>query len=547
MPSVRHVSHEFLARQGLTTVFGNPGSNELPFLADLPDGFRYVLGLHEGAVVGMADGYAQATGRPVLVNLHAASGSGNAMGALTNAVSSRTPLVIVAGQQVRPAVGPEANLANVDAPSLMKPLVGWAAEPACAQDVPRALAQAVFEAELQRRPTYLSVPYDDWAADAGENGPAVLDRSVRRGSAPGAELGRDLVERVTAAERPVLVLGGDIDTAGLFDDAVRLAERLGSPVWAAPSQFRLPFPNRHPLFRGVLPAGIKPISDAFEGHDLVLVLGAPVFRYHEYLPGRYLPEGTRLLQVTEDASAAARAPMGDAVVADPGAVIGLLLEALAQGAATPATGAAAGTGAKTGAVPAASAGVEYRPTPAPATAEGDRLHPEEVFAALRDEQPADTAYVVESTSTSAAWWRQMDLRRPGSYYFPAAGGLGFGLPGAVGVALAQPDRPVVGVIGDGSANYGITALWTAAQLRLPLTVVLLRNGTYGALRWFGGLLGVPDAPGLDIPGLDFTRIAEGYGVRSQHVTDVAELRAVLAERPDGPRLVQVDTALTTPH
>ncbi|MFD8615015.1 benzoylformate decarboxylase [Streptomyces sp. NPDC059631] len=525
MSSVRRVSHEFLKRQGLTTVFGNPGSNELPFLAGLPAGFRYVLGLHEGAVVGMADGYAQATGRPVLVNLHAASGSGNAMGALTNAVSARTPLVIVAGQQVRPAVGPEANLANVDAPALMKPLVGWAAEPACAEDVPRALAQAVFEARLQRRPTYLSVPYDDWAAEAGDNTLAVLDRRVERGAEPSAGQGRRLAELVASARRPALVLGGDIDAAGLFDGAVRLAERLGGPVWAAPSQFRLPFPNRHPLFRGVLPAGIAPVCAALEGHDLVLVLGAPVFRYHEYLPGRYLPEGTRLIQVTEDAAAAARAPMGEALVADPGAVIELLTERL--GAPTAPVG-------------------PYRPVPEPAAGEAGRLHPEQVFAALRDEQPEDTAYVVESTSTSAAWWRQMDLRRPGSYYFPAAGGLGFGLPGAVGVALAQPDRPVVGVIGDGSANYGITALWTAAQHRVPLTVVLLRNGTYGALRWFGDLLGVPDAPGLDIPGLDFTRIAEGYGVAARQAGDAEELRALLAERPDGPRLIQVDTVLTTP-
>nr|WP_272910145.1 benzoylformate decarboxylase [Streptomyces mexicanus] len=525
VPSVRRVAHEFLQRRGLTTVFGNPGSNELPFLADLPDGFRYVLGLHEGAVVGMADGYAQATGRPVLVNLHAASGSGNAMGALTNAVAARTPLVVVAGQQVRPAVGPEANLANVDAPALMKPLVGWAAEPACAEDVPRALAQAVFEAELQRRPTYLSVPYDDWAAEAGDNSLQVLQRRVQRAAVPDAGQARRLVEQVTAARRPALVLGGDIDAAGLFDDAVRLAERLGGPVWAAPSQFRLPFPNRHPLFRGVLPAGIAPVCEAFEGHDLVLVLGAPVFRYHEYLPGRYLPEGTRLIQVTEDASAAARAPMGEALVADPGAVIELLVKSLD--------------------VPAEPVGV-YRPVPEPAAAEGGRLHPEQVFAALREVLPRETAYVVESTSTNAAWWRQMDLRRPGSYYFPAAGGLGFGLPGAVGVALGRPDRPVVGVIGDGSANYGITALWTAAQHRLPLTVVLLRNGTYGALRWFGGLLGVPDAPGLDIPGLDFTRIAEGYGVRAVHAGGAEELRAVLAEPADGPRLVQVDTALTTP-
>ncbi|MER5179035.1 benzoylformate decarboxylase [Streptomyces sp. NPDC002896] len=525
MPSVRRVSHELLERQGLTTVFGNPGSNELPFLADLPDSFRYVLGLHEGAVVGMADGYAQATGRPVLVNLHAASGSGNAMGALTNAVNSRTPLVVVAGQQVRSAIGPEANLANVDAPTLMKPLVGWAAEPACAQDVPRALAQAVFEAQLQRRPTYLSVPYDDWAADADDTCLPVLDRQVQRASSPDQEQARRLVEQVTSARRPALVLGGDIDSAGLFDDAVRLAEQLGGPVWAAPSLFRLPFPNRHPLFRGVLPAGIAPISEAFEGHDLVLVLGAPVFRYHEYLPGRYLPEGTRLVQVTDDASAAARAPMGEALVADPGAVIDLLVKALDA--------------------PATPAGA-YRPAPEPLTADGPRLHPDEVFAALRDELPEDTAYVVESTSTNSSWWRQMDLRRPGSYYFPAAGGLGFGLPGAVGVAMAQPDRPVVGVIGDGSANYGITALWTAAQHQVPLTIVLLRNGTYGALRWFGGLLGVPDAPGLDIPGLDFTRIAEGYGARSHHASGVEELRAVLSERPDGPRLVQVDTALTTP-
>ncbi|MFF3505465.1 benzoylformate decarboxylase [Streptomyces sp. NPDC003247] len=525
MPSVRHVSHAFLQRQGLTTVFGNPGSNELPFLAELPDSFRYVLGLHEGAVVGMADGYAQATGRPVLVNLHAASGSGNAMGTLTNAVASRTPLVIVAGQQVRSAIGPESHLSIVDAPALMKPLVGWAAEPACAQDVPRALAQAVFEARLQRRPTFLSVPYDDWAADAGDNSAAVLDRQVRRCSAPGPDQADALVEQVRAARRPALVLGGDIDSAGLFDDAVRLAERLECPVWAAPSLFRLPFPNRHPQFRGVLPAGIAPVAKAFEGHDLVLVLGAPVFRYHEYLPGRYLPEGTRLLQVTDDASAVARAPMGEALVADPAAVIELLVEALDAPAAPTAA---------------------YRPVPEPPGARGPLLHPEQVFAALRDELPEDTSYVVESTSTNAAWWRQMDLRRPGSYYFPAAGGLGFGLPGAVGVALARPDRPVVGVIGDGSANYGITALWTAAQHRVPVTIVLLRNGTYGALRWFGDLLGVPDAPGMDIPGMDFTRIAEGYGVSARHAGDVEELRAVLAERPDGPRLVQVDTALTTP-
>ena len=523
---IRTVAHELMRRHGLTTIFGNPGSNELPFLAELPEEFRYVLGLHEGAVVGMADGYAQVTGRPVLVNLHAASGSGNAMGALTNAVAARSPLVVTAGQQVRTAIGPEAMLANVDAPQLMKPLVGWAGEPACAADVPRSLAQAVFEAQLRRRPSYLSVPYDDWTAEADGPATAGLDREVERSACPDTAVVDRLVAEVQSARSVALVLGGDLDTDGLFAEATALAERLGAPTWGAPSVFRLPFPNRHPLFRGVLPAAIAPVAAALAPHDLVLVLGAPVFRYHQHVPGDYLAEGTRLVQVTDDAEAAARAPMGRAVVTDPGAVVRALLKALPD-AAEPAG--------------------EYSTPAAPATAQEPRLlHPEQVFAALRDTQAADTSYVVESTSTNGSWWRQMDLRRGGSYFFPAAGGLGYGIPAAVGVALAQPDRPVVGVIGDGSANYGITGLWTAAQQHLPVTYVLLRNGTYAALEWFAGVLGTPDAPGTTIPGLDFTAIAAGYGVAGVQATDLEHLRDLLARPAEGPRLIQVDTETTSP-
>jgi benzoylformate decarboxylase len=522
---VRELAHEVLRRHGLTTIFGNPGSNELPFLTGLPADFRYILGLHEGAVVGMADGYAQVTGEPVLVNLHAAAGSGNGMGALANAVYARTPLVVTAGQQVRPAIGMEAMLANVEATQLAKPLVGWAGEPSCAEDVPRSLSQAIFEAKLRRSPSYLSVPYDDWEAEAGPNARAVLTRCVERSSHPGRPGLEGLVERVRAAASPALVLGGDIDTDGLFRAATTLAERLSAPTWAAPSPHRLAFPNRHPLFAGVLPAGIAPVAEALAPHDLVLVLGAPVFRYHEYLPGDYLPGRTRLIQVTADSGAAARAPVGEALVTEPGAVIDALL----------------------GALPQRPAGTRpYTVPDAPAAGTTAAVHPEQVFAALRDTQPAGTRYVVESTSTGGSWWRQMDLRRGGSYFFPASGGLGFGIPAAVGVGLADPDRPVVGVIGDGSANYGITGLWSAAQHGLPVTYVLLRNGSYAVLHWFADLLDSGAAPGTAIPGLDFTRIAEGYGVPATHARNPDELRAVLAEPPGGPRLIQVDTVITTP-
>jgi benzoylformate decarboxylase len=520
---VRDVAHEIMRRHGITTIFGNPGSNELPFLTNLPEGFRYILGLHEGAVVGMADGYAQVTGKPVMVNLHAASGTGNAMGALANAVYARSPLVVTAGQQVRSAIGTEVMLTNVEATQLTKPLVGWAGEPTCASDVPRSLSQAIFEAQLRRRPSYLSVPLDDWEAEAEPNAQRVLDRVVERAASPGPRQIARILGEVRAATRPALVLGADIDSDGLFDEATALAERLNAPTWAAPSLGRLPFPNRHPLFRGVLPAAIAPVSEALADHDLVLVLGAPVFRYHQHMPGEYLRAGTRLIQITDDAEAVARAPFGEAIVTEPRAVIAELLKAFAD-------------------IPAAEPAYTVPPEPHEGT--GAALHPEQVFAALRDTQPAETSYVVESTSTSTWWWRQMDFRRGGSYFFPGGGGLGFGVPAVAGVALAQPDRPVVGVIGDGSANYGITGLWTAAQEGLPVTYVILRNGAYAGLQRFAEVLDATDAPGMMLPGLDFVRIAEGYGLSAIHVQELDHLRAVLNEPVRGPRLVQVDTGTT---
>lgn len=530
--TVRDVTFQLLEQHGMTTIFGNPGSNELPFLVGLPANFRYVLGLHEGTVLAMADGYAQAGGQPAFVNLHAASGTGNAMGMLTNAAIARTPLVITAGQQVRSAVGLNAMLANIEATQLTRPLTVSSSEPLTALDVPRAISQAIHDAATARRgASYVSVPYDDWDQPADPSAHLLQERTVTYAGNLDEATTQWLATELRTAVRPALVLGSDLDGQVSMDRLVALAEHLDAAVWAAPSLYRLPFPNRHRLFRGVLPAGIASISSAFDGHDLVVAIGAPVFRYHQYEPAAYLPEGTRVVQITDDPDAAARAPFGRSVIADLRAATDQVADALGVPMA-----------------PAAEhAGGRYLPRPVPQPGAGGRLSPHEVFAALHDTQPADTRYVVESTSTNAAFWEQFDLRLPGSYYFPASGGLGFGLPAAVGVALAQPDRPVVAIVGDGSANYGITALWTAAQLRIPLTFVILRNGTYGALRWFADLLATPDVPGLDVPDIDFVALATGYGVPGRHLSDLTALREALSTPPDGPRLFEVDTTLTTPH
>jgi benzoylformate decarboxylase len=310
MSSVHDVTYDLLRRHGITTVFGNPGSNELPFLKDFPMDFRYVLGLHEGVAMGMADGYAQASGRPALVNLHSAAGTGNGMGALANAWNSHTPLIVTAGQQTRAMVGVEALLTNLDSTQLPRPLVKWSYEPSIAQDVPLAMSRALHMAALPPSgPVYLSVPYDDWAAEADPQSSALLDRQVHAvGSFDGPSLSR-VVDRLNAAKNPVLVFGPAVDACRANAHAIRLAEKLRATVWAAPSASRCPFPTSHSSFRGLLPAAIKGISTALAGHDLILVVGAPVFRYHEYEPGAYLPEGAELIAVTSDAQEAARAPV----------------------------------------------------------------------------------------------------------------------------------------------------------------------------------------------------------------------------------------------
>jgi benzoylformate decarboxylase len=524
MTTVRDVTYEILRARGLTTIFGNPGSNELVFLDGMPPDFSYVLGLHEGAVLSMAEGYSLASGEPVFVSLHAAAGSGNAMGALTNAQYSHSPLVVMAGNQVRSTIGQETELTNVDAANLPRPLVKWSSEPTCAADVARTIDQAIHTATLPAKgPVYVSVPLDDWLAEADPQTTHLVHRRVTSAQSLSPAQLHDLADLLDGAHNPVLVLGPQVDAERANDDAIRLAEALRAPVWIAPTAPRAPFPTRHPAFRGVLPAAVKDISDLLDGHDVVLVVGAPVFRYHQYVPGKYLPVGTRLVQITADAQEAARAPMGDAVVAD-------VKRALAQLADTVAVSS------------------RHPLPPLPDFAEPARgrgyVHPEELFAALRQNAPEHAVYVNESTSNLDAFWSQMDLREQGSYYFGAAGGLGFGLPAAVGAQLALPDRRVIGVIGDGSANYGITALWTAARHAVPVVLIILKNGTYGALRWFSELLGTSEMSAFDVGGIDFVRIAEGYGVHATAVSSaedfVLALKAALAQTT--PTLIEVTTA-----
>lgn len=513
--TVRAAVYDVLRRTGMTTIFGNPGSTEIPFLGDFPHDLRYVLALQEASAVAMADGFAQATGRAAFVNLHSAAGLGNALGNVFTAFRNRTPLVITAGQQVR-ALLPYDPYLGADRPTeFPRPYVKWALEPARAEDVPAAIAQAhAIAMEHPQGPTFVSIPMDDWDANASR---APMPKvSGEFGADPAAIAA--LAQALGAAKSPVLVAGSSVDRSGAFDLMVRLAERLGAPVWEAPVSSRASFPEDHSLFAGFLPAVPEGLSEALHEHDLILVVGAPVFTFHEAGRAAILEDGRQIWQITEDPQEAVRGWSSHAIVSSIPAAIEALLPKLSV---------------------ATRSGVSKRELPA-RLAPQDPINPVFVMQQVAEAMSKDMIVVEEAPSHRPALQKNLPIRATKSYYTMASGGLGWGLPAAVGIALAE-GRRVICLIGDGSMMYSVQALWTAAQHQLPVTVVVLNNHGYGAMRDFSKVLHVGAPPGIDLPGIDFKALAQSLGVPSQTVARAADLKQALATGLTGnlPTLIEV--------
>ena len=523
--TVREATLQFLRSVGLTTVFGNPGSTELPLFLDFPSDFRYVLGLQESVVVGMADGYAQATRNASFVNLHSAAGVGHAMGNIFTAHKNRTPMLITAGQQARSILPFDPFLFSAQASELPKPYVKWSVEPARAQDVPLAIARAYYLAMLPPRgPVLVSIPADDWAVLTEP----LAARQVSTQLRPEPELLAQLGDALDASVRPAFVIGAAVDRDGAWDATVALAERHHARVFAAPMSGRCGFPEDHRLFAGFLPAMRERIVAMLAGHDLIVALGAPAFTYHVEGHGPHVPAGAMLVQLIDDPAIAAWAPQGLSVV---GSIRLGVLDLLARPAPPQR------------ALPPVR---DLRP-PAPAPAAGERLsvaHVLQMLDALRDRS---SVIVEEAPTARAVMHRHLPIYESETFYTMCSGGLGHGMPAAVGVALARPDRRVIALIGDGSAMYAIQALWSAAQLKLPITFIILKNRRYAALREFAAVFGyAPEDPvaGTELPDLDFVALAAGHGMKGVRVEDSASLRAALTQALQAtvPMLLEVEVA-----
>lgn len=288
--TVRESALNLLRAFGIDTIFGNPGSTELPMFRAFPNDFRYILGLQESIVVAMADGYAQRTRNAAFVNLHSAAGLGHALGNIFTAFRNATPLIVTAGQQARSILPFDPFLFAQQAAEFPKPYVKWANEPARAADVPQALARAYHIAmQPPRGPVFLSIPVDDWDAMAAP----VAERQVSRALRPDPEALPPLVEALDRAERPAFVAGAEVDRDQAWDEIVALAERHQARVWTSPHAARASFPQTHRLFAGFLPPARAGIRQSLARHDVILVIGAPVFTYHVEGGGRIFPRRRR--------------------------------------------------------------------------------------------------------------------------------------------------------------------------------------------------------------------------------------------------------------
>lgn len=515
-PTVRDAVMALLRDLGMTTLFGNPGSTELPLFRDMPQDFQYVLGLQESVVVGMADGFAQMSGNAAFVNLHSSAGTGHALGNIFTAFRNQTPLVITAGQQARSIFPYDPFLYAERATEFPQPFVKWTCEPARAEDVPLAILRAYHMAMQEPRgPVFVSVPIDDWDRPCQPITASIVAQQTIASPAMLAQA----AEALNKAKSPVIVAGAGVGRDNARAVLQTLAEAHQAPVWVAPMAARAVFPEDHALFAGFLPASREAIVNMLEGHDLILALGAPVFTYHVEGFGPYVPEGATIIQIVDDPATAARTPVGTAIV-------GNVADAIAQ--------------LNAGAAPITrSAPTMPAPYDEPAHS-GSAINDSLLVQRLDALRPKGIIISEEAPSTRGPLHDHFPIRLEDEFMATASGGLGFALPAAVGAALAQPNRTVFCLLGDGSSMYSIQGLWTAADLKLDVRFLIVNNGGYAALDQFGALFDIK-VVGSKLSNIDFVKVAESMGMPGERVTEAAQLDDAIARlfSGQGPRLLEV--------
>lgn len=541
----RTVFMDSLRAHGVRAIFGNPGTTESPLLdalSEYPD-IRYITTLHEGIAVSAAILYAQATGETVVANVHVAPGLGNALGTLYGALKSSAPLVMTAGQQDTRMRLRDPVLGH-DLVAMAAPMVKWAAQVNSADEMADVMQRAISIAnESPKGPVFVALPINVMEQETDHG--AWTAGKLFTESVPDAQGLEEAAAILATAQRPVIVASDDVARGGATTALVKLAERLGAPVYQDILRQHLVFPNRHAAYGGTLPSDAAGVRSVLAGCDALLMLGGPFFEEIWFDPVRAVPEGTQIVQIAHASGMMAR--NFEVKVGLQGALKSSItaLDAVLATRIPPATSA-------TRMVELAAKAQRRSEAAATSLAKNRDARPMTPVRALTEiaaGMPANGVVVDESVTATGDVARVFDFRATGDYFGQRGGGIGQGIAGALGVAVAWPDRPVVMITGDGSAMYAIQSLWTAALLKLRIVFVVLANREYRVLkhnldtyRLRFDATSNRDYPYMNLsPGLDFTAMASGMGVASERIEDPDLLPAAIAAAiaTKGPHLIEV--------
>ncbi len=550
---------ETLADFGIRHLFGNPGTSELPLNDAIRDHPRltYILGLHEIPVMGMADGFAMASGQLGVVNLHVSCGVGNAMGLLYNAFREGSPLLVTAGQQDRRLLIEEPILYG-DLVRVVQPWTKFAFEVHRVAELPTVMRRAIQAALTPPTgPVFISLPMDLQMEEVRGIQPAEI-RLPRTQVHPPRKAVMEAAELLAAAQHPAILAGSRVTSRGAVEPLVRIAETLGAPVFSEPLSHhgRLAFPCDHPLYAQSLPMWSPEIRSRLDRFDVLLVTGMDLFRlyiYHE--PAQAIPETVRIIHLDEDPRELGKNyPLAVGLWGDTRTGLEDLAEELdRQLTASQRSFAAARRDDQTRQSQqqreslAAALGSQTPTSPPSAT---------QLMHAIARALPDDVAVIEAAVTTTGSLLERLGALRNTSGYFGQRGWtLGWGLNAALGVKLAWPNRPVLGILGDGAAMYGIQGLWSAAHHQIPVTFVICNNGQYQILKEGAVGLKLPHAErneftALDLsePAIDFVALAGSLGVAAMRLTHPDQITDALREawQRDRPLLIDVPLAREVP-
>jgi benzoylformate decarboxylase len=546
----REVFMQSLVAHGVRHVFGNPGTTENALLDSLIDypSIEYLVHLHEGVAVGAASYYARATGRTGVVNLHAAPGLGNGIGMMYNALRANAPMLVTAGQQDTRLLRREPMLAH-DLVAMAAPVSKWSTQLQSADEVDAVMRRAFMTAhEAPCGPVFVSLPVD--VMEQQTENAALPPGRPQRDAAPDARALADACALIEAAQAPVIVVSDEVARTGAAADLVRLAERIGAPVWHQGLRGHVSFPGSHAHARAGLPFDVAGIRKMLDGADLVLLVGGAFFEELWFAPGSPFPEGARVVQIVSSPRPLAYNHAVDVdLVAGMGAALRAIDDAIAA-QSDAAWRAAAGRRSAQLAAQKAQDSAAYQARVEKAWARVPISIPR-AMAELRKSTPAKALLVEEAITASVDFAATFQVDAPDAYFGSRGGGIGQAVAGAIGVGIGHPGRPVLCVSGDGSAMYSITALWTAAHHKLPIVFVILVNREYRVLKQnldiyrqrFDAPSGKP-YPHMELaqPALGFVEMAAGMGVPGVRVSRPEEIAGAVEQAfaAGAPRLVEIE-------